>query len=294
LIIIMNIVRSIATRKGGAPPCSGGAKGWMTVATKKAQGLLFDIVRDVAAEGLGPGDRLPPQSEMMRRYAAGATPVREALRMLELSGLVSVRPGPAAGAIVEEANAEHLAALVAAFLCMAGVTYGQLLDAWAATEPLLAAAAAANPDRAAVSAELATFASEPLSDEAVTPTHAIDFHDAVARAAGNPALGLVLQVLSYVVADLYWAATDHTPAGGMVSHDHHAIAEAILVGDAQRARLCMEAHARNTSVGILAQIGRTRDEPLMLPPRRVGMAPYRRRPLVRGGYAEASANGSAK
>jgi GntR family transcriptional regulator, transcriptional repressor for pyruvate dehydrogenase complex len=264
----------------------------MTAAAKKAQGLLFDIVRDIGAEGLRPGDRLPSQAEMMRRYGAGATPLREALRMLELSGLVSVRPGPAAGAIVEEANAEHLAALVAAFLCMARVTYGQLMDAWAATEPLLAAAAAANPDRAKVETELAVFAAEPESDQPVTPTHAIDFHDAVARAADNPALGLVLQVLSYVVADLYWAATDVAAPARLVRHDHHEIAAAILAGEAKLAYRHMAAHARNTTGGILERIGHGRDEPFVLPRRRAGSAPYRQRPWVRGGYP--SANGSAK
>lgn len=264
----------------------------MTAAAKKAQGLLFDIVRDIGADGLGPGDRLPSQADMMRRYGAGATPLREALRMLELAGLLSVRPGPSTGAILEEANAEHLAALVAAFLGLAGVTYGQLLDAWAATEPLLAAAAAANPDREAVRAELAELAAEPESDEPVTPTHAIDFHDAVARAAGNPALRLVAQVLSYVIADLYWAATDVAAPARLVRHDHHDIAEAILAGDAREAYRRMGDHARNTSGGILQRIGHAREDHYVLPPRRVGSAPYRQRALVRGAYA--SANGSAK
>jgi GntR family transcriptional regulator, transcriptional repressor for pyruvate dehydrogenase complex len=250
----------------------------MTTAAKKAQGLLFDIVRDIAAEGLEPGSRLPPQAEMMRRYGAGATPLREALRMLELSGLISVRPGPSAGAIVEAADAEHLAALVAAFLCMAGVTYGQVLDAWAATEPLLAAAAAANPDRSRVAAEIAPFAAEAESDEPVSATHAIDFHDAVARAAGNPALGLVAQVLSYVVADLYWSSTDVAPPGRLVRHDHHEVAEAILAGDAEPAYRSMAAHARNTSGGILERVGHGRDERFILPQRRVGTAAYRQRP----------------
>jgi len=263
----------------------------MTTAAKKAQGLLFDIVRDIAAEGFEPGDRLPSQAEMMRRYGAGATPLREALRMLELSGLVSVRPGPSAGAIVEAADAEHLAALVAAFLCMAGVTYGQLLDAWAATEPLLAAAAAANPDRAGVAAELAPLAAEAETDEPVSPTHAMDFHDAVARAAGNPALRLVAQVLSYVVADLYWSSTDVVLPGTRVRHDHHEVAEAILAGDADRAYRCMAAHARNTSGGILERVGHQRDDGFILPRRRVGTAAYRQRPQA---YAGASANGSAK
>ena len=267
----------------------------MTAAAKKAQGLLFDIVRDVAGAGLRPGDRLPSQAEMMHRYGAGATPLREALRMLELAGLVSVRPGPAAGAMLEEASAEHLSALVAAFLCLAGVTYADLLEAWAATEPLLAAAAAANPDRARVIAELSAFGAEAQSDEPVSPTHAIDFHDAVARAAGNPALRLVAQVLSYVVADLYWASTDAVLPGGMVRHDHHDIAEAILAGDAEGARSAMAAHARNTSGGILARIGHRADERFILPPMRVGSAPYRQRPLRRAGdYAGSAASGSAK
>jgi DNA-binding FadR family transcriptional regulator len=287
LIIIMNDLGS--NEKGGVG---------MTAA-KRAEGLLFDIVHDIARDGLEPGDRLPPQAELMRRYGAGATPLREALRMLELAGLVSVRPGPAAGAVVERADAEHLAALVAAYLSLAGATYGELMDAWAATEPLLAAAAAANPDRAAVSAALAAFAAEPESDEPVAPTHAIDFHDAVAAAAGNRALRLVAQVLSYVVADLYWAATDVTPPGRQVRHDHHEVAEAILGGDAVRAYAAMAAHARNTTGGILARIGRGRDERLTLPARRVGAPPYRRRPLLRGGQAGAGvsgsgANGSAK
>jgi DNA-binding FadR family transcriptional regulator len=166
---------------------------------------------------------------------------------------------------------------VAAFLCLGGVTYGQLMDAWAATEPLLAEAAALNPNRARVAAELSGFAAEPESDDPVAPTHAIDFHDAVARAAGNPAISLVLQVLSYVVADLYWSSTEVLPPGRPVRHDHHEIAAAILAGDAARARRSMEAHARTTSETILARVGHLRDEPFLWPRRPAGTAIYRRR-----------------
>ena len=265
----------------------------MTEVAKKAEGVLFDIVHDIAAARLRPGDRLPSQSAMMSRYGVGATPLREALRMLELAGLVSLRPGPTAGALVQAANAEHLAALVAPFLCVAGVTYGELLDAWIATEPLLAAAAARNPDRAGVAAELAPFAAEAESDEPVSPAHAIDFHDAVANASGNAALALVLQVLSYVVADLYWRSTATVPPGRQVRHDHHEIAEAILAGDAERARRCMETHAGVMSERILVRIGHGRDEPFMWPRKPAGTAAYRQRPLARADQG-VSANGSAK
>jgi GntR family transcriptional repressor for pyruvate dehydrogenase complex len=259
-------------------------------ASKTAERLLFDLVHDMVADGLRPGDRLAPQPELMRRHGVGPTPLREALRMLELAGLVSVRPGPSAGTIVETANVEHLAALVAPFLCLAGVTYGQLMDAWAATEPLLAAAAAANPDRAMVTAELAAFAAEPDSDEPVDGAHAIDFHDAMARAAGNPALALAGQVLAYVAADLYWANTDAVPPGGGVRHDHHKVADAILAGDAALAKAAMEDHIRSAADGVLERIGCTRDAPFVWARRRAGLAAYRQRPLARG----ASSGGSTK
>jgi len=265
----------------------------MTEVAKKAEGVLFDIVHDIAAEGLRPGDRLPPQTTMMSRYQTGATPLREALRMLELAGLVTLRPGPAAGALVQAASAEHLAALVAPFLCVAGVSYGELLDAWIATESVLAAAAAGNPDRAGVVTDLAPFAAEAESDDPVPPSHAIDFHDAVAKASGNAALALVLQVLSYVVADLYWRSTAAIPPGGQVRHDHHEIAEAILAGDADRARRSMEAHCRIMSERILDRIGHGRDEPFMWSRKPAGTAVYRQRPLARADQG-AAANGSAK
>jgi DNA-binding GntR family transcriptional regulator len=87
-----------------------------------------------------------------------------------------------------------------------------------------------------------------------------------------------LQALSYVVADLYWSATDALPPGRLVRHDHHEIAEAILAGDAERARLRMQAHARATSEGILARVGQPAHEPFVWTRRRLGTAAYRQRP----------------
>jgi DNA-binding GntR family transcriptional regulator len=88
----------------------------------------------------------------------------------------------------------------------------------------------------------------------------------------------VLQVLSYVVADLYWSSTATVPPGRQVRHDHHQIAEAILAGDAESARRGMEAHAQAMSERILARVGHKRDEPFMWPRKPAGTAPYRQRP----------------
>jgi GntR family transcriptional repressor for pyruvate dehydrogenase complex len=249
----------------------------MIDASKTAHRLLFDIVRDIAAEGLEAGDRLPSQAAMAQQYGAGITPLREALRMLELSGLISVRPGPTAGATVRPVGPEHLSVLVAAHLTLGGVTYGALFDAWAATEPLLAAAAAANPDREAVSAAIGPFVTEEENDAPMSAANAFAFHEAVARAAGNPALSLVGQMLSYVVADHYWTSTGVSGSPRQIRHDHIEVAKAIQAGDAGRAHLLMAAHAQESARGVLERIGRSRTDRFVLAPLRAGAAAYRPR-----------------
>jgi GntR family transcriptional repressor for pyruvate dehydrogenase complex len=218
---------------------------------KKAQDLLFDIVSDITAAGLRAGDRLPAQAEMVQRYGVGVTPLREALRMLELSGVISLRPGRAGGVVADSADTVQLATLVAAILCVRRITYGQLLDACVMTEPLLAAAAATNPRRDAVRAELKSFLSE--QDD---PVHDSDFRDAIARAADNPALSLVAQVLSRLADLCVPVARTDTAA----CRDRRDVIEAILSGDPNRARRSMAAHLRISLIHHLERIGRRRDE----------------------------------
>jgi GntR family transcriptional regulator len=52
-------------------------------------GILTLIARD----GLRPGDRLPPESEIAERFQVGRTTAREALKLLEQDGVIDVRHG---------------------------------------------------------------------------------------------------------------------------------------------------------------------------------------------------------
>jgi GntR family transcriptional repressor for pyruvate dehydrogenase complex len=217
---------------------------------KKAQDLLFDIVRDIGAAGLKPGDRLPSQAEMPARYGAGLVPLREALRMLELAGMISMRSGRAGGVVADPAGAEQLAVITAVALSMSRTTYGELVDACAVAEPLLAAAAANNPDREAVRTALAPSLS-------VANDERFDFRDAVARAAGNPALRLVTRLLSHVAADPRAGARPSPPNA---AEDGRQVIDAILAGDPEQAYRRMAAHLRETLALDLARLGRSRED----------------------------------
>ena len=83
---------------------------------KTALILAQRIVRDIHRLRLEPGDKLPAEKLMMEQYDAGRGTLRESLRYLELQGVLSFKPGPGGGPVVEKPGAESLAATLALLL----------------------------------------------------------------------------------------------------------------------------------------------------------------------------------
>src|SRR5713226_3607467 len=81
-------------------------------APKTALLVARRIVRDIERLELVPGDKLPPEKEMFQQYQVGRGTLREALRFLELQGILSLKPGPGGGPVVERPDASNLATLL--------------------------------------------------------------------------------------------------------------------------------------------------------------------------------------
>lgn len=60
---------------------------------KVYQEILLEINNLIKEDGLKPGDRLPSERELAERLRVGRSSVREALRALELLGLITTRRG---------------------------------------------------------------------------------------------------------------------------------------------------------------------------------------------------------
>jgi len=82
------------------------ARTWRTVLQHVEQRLLDGV--------LGPGDRLPSERDLAAELGVGRSSVREAIRVLEVMGLIrtSTGSGPQAGAIVIAAPGGGLSALL--------------------------------------------------------------------------------------------------------------------------------------------------------------------------------------
>ena len=82
---------------------------------KASERVAQDIVRDIVRRGLQTGDRLPLEAAMVEEYGVSRTSLREALRILEVQGLISLKPGPGGGPVVGTVEPSHLARTAALY-----------------------------------------------------------------------------------------------------------------------------------------------------------------------------------
>ncbi|MDT5076093.1 MAG: GntR family transcriptional regulator, transcriptional repressor for pyruvate dehydrogenase complex, partial [Mycobacterium sp.] len=71
---------------------------------KISETLARDILHDILDRGLTAGARLPSEAELVASYGVGKSSLREALRLLEVNGVITIKTGPTGGPIVAESS----------------------------------------------------------------------------------------------------------------------------------------------------------------------------------------------
>jgi GntR family transcriptional regulator, transcriptional repressor for pyruvate dehydrogenase complex len=211
---------------------------------KTSEVVAFAVARDIVEHGLESGDRLPLEAEMVDQYGVSRESLREALRLLEAQGIVSIRRGPGGGPVVGRASSMNLARTMTLYFQLAGATYDELLGSWRVLEPLAAELAAANPDRALVRRTLAPHL-EPIDDGGdleAYQAHSTGLHFSVIELAANRVLALVVGAIGDIIRTHVILRIDPFELRELIDDDHAAVAAAVLAGDGAGARQAMLAH----------------------------------------------------
>lgn len=234
-------------RAGGASDCP--APRTTARGRKRSEQVALQIVENIAARQQEPGSKLPHESELLVEYEVSRSSLREALRLLEVQGLIRIRTGPGSGTEVGQIDPAHLSRTLGLYLIMARISLGELLDAWLTVEPMLARLAAHSADRERLEHLMKPFASQSsLSDTDIES--GLAFHDAVAELAGNPVLTLILAAVGYLVAEQLRIASPTFAMTEASVHWHEKIADAILASDGDRAAAEMLAHLEDVKAEI--------------------------------------------
>ena len=206
----------------------------MRTAPKKTAHLVASqIVSDITANGL---DRLPSEAELLERYEVSRPSLREALRVLEMYGVISVKPGPGGGARVDPEASRQFAGASTLYFHLLGLTFRDLLRTRRRLEPLMARLAAERV-RDGTPWDGGYGAGGPSANDDYDT-----FHFRIARFVGDPILILVADALRDIAAG--HSSQRHMPRSfdGELSVSHDEIEAAITAGKPSKAESLMTAH----------------------------------------------------
>lgn len=178
------------------PQGRGSSLRFETVRKVRRYEQVAEQIRRLITDGtLKPGDLLPPERELAQRLGVGRSSIRDAVRTLEVMGILEPRQGH--GTVVRDLSAESLIIPLAAVLTRKRELVSELLDVRRMIEPGLAARAAKNATREEVAqmAEILQRHGEKLRRGLPTIQEDTDFHYAIALAARNTVVLKVLDVL---------------------------------------------------------------------------------------------------
>jgi DNA-binding FadR family transcriptional regulator len=219
----------------------------MRRALKISELIARDIILDISEGGLKAGDSLPPEAAMLQQYAVGRASLREALRLLEVQGLVHIRAGAKGGPVVGAATAENLARMLTLYFGVAGATYQDLADVMLLLYPKVAGFAAARKlERAeivALNASIEQSCSTP--DPRLLRTETLkDFHSLLTQFGKNFVWSLLTDAVGLIFAEDIIATTDSREFHATAIEDHRQIAEAVLAQNPALAQERMLDHTR--------------------------------------------------
>lgn len=174
---------------------------------KTAEVIAAHVRREIARGRLRPGDRLPPEDELLARFRVARTTLREALRILESEDLIEIRRGRKGGPFVTTPSLDRVARGFALLLQLAGTTVLDLYEARELIEPQLAARLARSRTQADLDALArvvdATFDVAKAGDRRAFAAAATRVHETLVERAGNTTLAHVAMLLHELVAQYY-------------------------------------------------------------------------------------------
>ena len=160
--------------------------------------VIIQIEQAIESGSLHRGDRLPTERQLAATLGVSRASVREALRVLEVFGVVDARPGtgPESGSFVSSRGADGLASALRFLAALSGVTIGDFVDIRTAVERHTIRRAAELCDAASIE-RLRDLISSMRRASSYEEFHNIDtdFHIAIASASGNTLAPALMEAL---------------------------------------------------------------------------------------------------
>jgi DNA-binding FadR family transcriptional regulator len=212
--------------------------------------VIVDQIKALIRDGrLLPGDRLPSERELCQRFGVSRVTVREALRVLEATGLLTIRVGAHGGAFLTSPTTERLSEGLADLISVSTLTAANVTEARIIVElgilPL-AVERATDEDIAALF-EMVDDAEQELEAGAYDVEMSAAFHIRVAQCTHNPAIAMLVQSFHGPLLMSLAEAHQSAPMNSRGIDEHRKLSQAIKDRDLAAAREIATTHLDRTA-----------------------------------------------
>ena len=171
---------------------------------KRFSDQIADLIqKKILEDSLEVGTNLPSEKEMADEFQVSRSVIREALRILEITGLVNIKKGPSGGIFVSNVYHAPIKRSLNNLITSGEVTVDHLYDARLLIEPHIAGQAALNASEADLEKFRTLFedSAAHLDDPVHLKKNNLEFHLLLARASGNPVLAVMLESVFELLAE---------------------------------------------------------------------------------------------
>ncbi len=222
--------------------------------TRVFEGVAQQIQRLIVDGALKPGDWLPAERELAEQFAVSRSSVRDAIRTLELVGLVVPRQGE--GTVVADVSPEAVVMPLASILLRKRELIAELLDVRKMIEPALAARAAVRASAeeiARLEDILRRQREKTLRDESAVEEDG-EFHYQIALAARNSVVRSVLDVLMRLLRETRARSLQTRGRPQRSLEGHERVLDAIKRRDPDAAERAVRRHVEEIEAIVLKKL----------------------------------------
>lgn len=217
--------------------------------TKTSEVVARHLADQIIDQQLPPGTRLPAEKDMIEAFDVGRSTLREALRLLETRGVLTIKRGPGGGPVVRRPRPEDLGDALSLILQFEGASLQEVIDARQALEPTIARLAAARITDAEIESLQATIDAmrAEAGDHAAFLEQNWIFHSTISEAAHSIPLRAFVDSLKSIwdgafVGVRYSARRHHG-----VADAHQKIVDVLRERDPDAATAAMNDHLSEAS-----------------------------------------------
>jgi GntR family transcriptional repressor for pyruvate dehydrogenase complex len=222
---------------------------------KISEHIVEQIRKAIFEARLKPGDKLPPEKELLETFHVSKATLREALRSLEILGFLEIRKGASGGAFVTEVDMKTARDSFTNFLLFKNLSLSNLSEVRLILEPYVAEKAALGITKEdlrrleKLNKECEYVIKHDIPIE--SRKNEIEYHRIIGSVSGNPILMFILDFVENLLIDTKEILQPSKEFSQKVLNAHKRIYKALSGRDPKKAREEMVKHVKEVGRDLL-------------------------------------------